>query len=115
MTLTGNMASYLWTFDVAGRGLQKIPVKTGERVEIAMRNVSPMSHPMHLHGHHFQVVAVGDKAFAGAIRDTVLVPPDTEVRIAFDADNAGKWAFHCHSLYHMNAGMMTTVEYDGVA
>ena len=115
ITLIGNMTGYLWGIDMNGATLNKLMVKTGERVEIAMRNNSPMAHPMHLHGHHFQVIQIGDRAIAGAIRDTVLVPPNSEVRVAFDADNAGKWAFHCHSLYHMNAGMMTTVEYEGVA
>jgi FtsP/CotA-like multicopper oxidase with cupredoxin domain len=46
------------------------------------------------------------------MRDTVLVPVNGRVAIAFDADNPGKWAFHCHNLYHMAAGMMTTLEYE---
>jgi FtsP/CotA-like multicopper oxidase with cupredoxin domain len=45
------------------------------------------------------------------MRDTVLVPPMANLRIAFDADNPGRWAFHCHNLYHMQAGMMTEVGY----
>jgi len=76
-----------------------------------MQNTTMMSHPMHLHGHFFQVVAVDGQRFPGAIRDTVLVPAMSSVTIAFDADNPGKWAFHCHNLYHMEAGMMTTVQY----
>jgi FtsP/CotA-like multicopper oxidase with cupredoxin domain len=66
---------------------------------------------MHLHGHHFQVVAINGRRFAGALRDTVLVPSGGSVTVAFDAANPGKWALHCHHLYHMAAGMMTTVEY----
>ena len=114
VALTGNMARYAWTLN--GRRYGKdtpLPVKAGERVEIAMRNETMMSHPMHLHGHVFQVVGIGARRIAGAMRDTVLVPPKTTVTVAFDADNPGHWAFHCHNLYHMAVGMMTTVRYEG--
>jgi FtsP/CotA-like multicopper oxidase with cupredoxin domain len=66
---------------------------------------------MHLHGHHFQVIGIGGTRLEGAVRDTVLVPASGRVTIAFDADNPGKWALHCHHLSHMAGGMMTTVEY----
>jgi FtsP/CotA-like multicopper oxidase with cupredoxin domain len=49
------------------------------------------------------------------VRDTVLVPAMGHVRIAFDADNPGRWAFHCHNLYHMMTGMMTEFRYQGIA
>ncbi|MGH6851834.1 MAG: multicopper oxidase domain-containing protein [Methylocella sp.] len=45
------------------------------------------------------------------MRDTVLVPPKTTVTVAFDADNPGWWAFHCHLLYHQHAGMFATLRY----
>ena len=89
-------------------------VATGERVEVTMTNKTMMSHPMHTHGHFFQVMALNDKRFAGAVRDVVLVPPMNAVTIAFDADNPGKWVFHCHNLYHMESGMMTTIQYQGI-
>jgi FtsP/CotA-like multicopper oxidase with cupredoxin domain len=73
-----------------------------------------MPHPMHLHGHAFQVVAINGAPLPGAVRDTVLVPPMGSVTIAFDADNPGRWAFHCHNLYHMMTGMMTEVRYPGI-
>jgi FtsP/CotA-like multicopper oxidase with cupredoxin domain len=72
-----------------------------------------MGHPIHLHGHHFQVVAIDGKRLSGAVRDTVWLPPMREVTVAFDAGNPGTWAFHCHHLYHMATGMMTVVEYVG--
>ena len=75
-------------------------------------NGSMMAHPMHLHGHHFQVVAINGNRFSGAVRDTVLVPPMQSVTIAVDAENPGKWAFHCHHLYHMVSGMMAFLEYE---
>jgi FtsP/CotA-like multicopper oxidase with cupredoxin domain len=109
------MSGYVWGLN--GATYPDVPplrVALGERVEIAMANKTMMSHPMHLHGHFFQVVAVDGKRFPGAVRDTVLVPPMTTVTIAFDADNPGRWVFHCHNLYHMESGMMTTVEYDAV-
>ena len=78
-----------------------------------MRNGTMMAHPMHLHGHSFQVTEINGRALAGAIRDTVLVPPRTTVKVIFDADNPGLWAYHCHNLYHMAAGMFTTLVYEG--
>lgn len=106
--LFGNMADYSW-----GMAGEPIKVRKGERVEVEMMNMSMMAHPMHLHGHHFQVTAIGGKAMSGAVRDTVLVPPMQTVRFAFDANNPAKdWAFHCHHLYHMATGMMTTIGYE---
>jgi FtsP/CotA-like multicopper oxidase with cupredoxin domain len=108
LDLTGDMMAYDWR--VAPD--RPLPARRGERVEIVMRNRSSMSHPMHLHGHHFQVVALDGTRFPGALRDTVLVPAGASVTIALDADNPGRWAFHCHNLYHMAAGLMTALEYE---
>ena len=107
MKLTGDMAAYRWGLETGA----PILVDVGDRVEVTMTNMSMMAHPMHLHGHHFQVVAINGQRFSGAVRDTVLVPPMRAVTIAVDADNAGQWAFHCHHLYHMATGMMTTFGY----
>jgi FtsP/CotA-like multicopper oxidase with cupredoxin domain len=113
--LTGSMGKYDWGFNGVSYGNDKpLMVATGERVEITMTNKTMMSHPMHTHGHFFQVVARNGKRFAGAVRDVVLVPPMNAVTIAFDADNPGKWVFHCHNLYHMESGMMTTIQYQGI-
>jgi FtsP/CotA-like multicopper oxidase with cupredoxin domain len=111
--LTGSMGAYDWGINGTAYGHEtRLTVGNGERVELVMTNRTTMSHPMHLHGHVFQVVAVNGKRFSGAMRDTVLVPPMASVTVAFDADNPGRWVFHCHNLYHMEAGMMTTVEYE---
>jgi len=96
------MATYRWSM----KGLEDMAAKPGERIEISMMNMSMMAHPMHLHGHHFQVAAVDGQRFSGALRDTVLVPPMKTVTIAFDAGTKGNWPFHCHHLYHMESGMM---------
>lgn len=110
--LTGSMAGFVWGMNGVAYGHDApLMVRAGERVEIVMTNRTAMSHPMHLHGHVFQVVAIGADRFAGARRDTVLVPKGQSVTIAFDADNPGIWAFHCHNLYHMQAGMMTSLRY----
>jgi len=76
-----------------------------------MRNKTMMTHPMHLHGHAFQVVGIDGQRFSGAVRDTVLVTPKRTVTIAFDADNPGWWFYHCHLLYHLEAGMATSLRY----
>lgn len=103
---------YVWLLNGAAYGDHApLVVREGERVEITFVGQTTMAHPMHLHGHHFQVVAINGERFAGAMRDTVLVPAQGSVTIAFDAGNPGTWALHCHHLYHMAAGMMTTVEY----
>ena len=107
LTLTGNMSGYDWRIE----GGDDLNVREGERVEVVMRNMSMMSHPMHLHGHHFQVVDIGGKALGGAVRDTVLVPPMGSVSVVFDANNPGRWPLHCHHLYHMASGMMSFVPY----
>ena len=112
MHLAGDMASYVWTINgQTWEQHQPLQVKAGQRVEVTFMNMSMMAHPMHLHGHHFQVVAIDGKPFAGAVRDTVWVPATRATTIAFDAVNPGTWAFHCHHLYHMARGMMTSVEY----
>lgn len=111
--LTGSMMTYRWGIQekAAMAHHAHLMVQEGERVEMTLINRTQMSHPMHLHGHHFQVVAVNGMRVKGAVRDTELVPVGGSVTIAFDADNPGKWMFHCHNLYHMLSGMMTQVRY----
>jgi len=111
--LTGNMAAYVWSLNnvVWTKDTPPLQVAKGERVAIVMTNKTMMPHPMHLHGHVFQVVQIDHQRLSGAMRDTVLVPPGSRVTVAFDADNPGLWAFHCHLLYHMEAGMFQTIRY----
>jgi FtsP/CotA-like multicopper oxidase with cupredoxin domain len=113
VNLTGNMNGYIWSINNIPwtKDVPPLPIAKGERVELVFQNQTPMPHPMHLHGHTFQVVEIDGKRFAGALRDTVLVPPRTRVAVAFDADNPGWWAIHCHLLYHLDAGMFTTLRY----
>src|ERR1700736_2514527 len=113
--LAGAMAPYAWSMNGEyWPNVTPLMIDTGQRVAIEMLNQSMMAHPMHLHGHAFQVVAIDGSPLAGAMRDTVLVPPMSSVTIAFDADNPGRWAFHCHILYHQVTGMMTELRYPGI-
>jgi FtsP/CotA-like multicopper oxidase with cupredoxin domain len=112
--LSGAMMPYSWLMDGRTWANHKpLAVSKGQRVEIELSNGSAMAHPIHLHGHHFQVTALNETSFSGPIRDTVLVPAKGSVKVAFDADNPGRWLFHCHNLYHMAVGMITEVRYDG--
>ena len=113
LNLTGNMASYSWSLNNVSwtKETPPLPIAKGERVELLFVNQTPMPHPMHLHGHDFQVVEINGERFSGAVRDTVLVPPGHRVVVAFDANNPGLWALHCHLLYHLDAGMFTTLSY----
>ena len=114
LVLTDGTSPYAWGLNGKVWGEhQPLEVKEGERVEVVFENPTNMSHPMHLHGHHFQVVSINGHRFSGAVRDTVLVPAKGRVAVVFDADNPGRWAFHCHNLYHMAAGMMTEARYVG--
>jgi FtsP/CotA-like multicopper oxidase with cupredoxin domain len=113
--LAGSMAPYAWSLNGEyWPNITPLMVAPGQRVAIEMVNHSMMAHPMHLHGHAFQVLALNGAPLAGALRDTVLVPPMSRVTVAFDADNPGRWAFHCHNLYHMMTGMMTEVRYPSI-
>jgi FtsP/CotA-like multicopper oxidase with cupredoxin domain len=113
LNLTGTMSGYSWSLnnDPWTKDVPPLAIAQGERVELIFVNRTPMPHPMHLHGHEFQVVEIDGKRFAGAVRDTVLVPPGRRVVVAFDANNPGLWALHCHLLYHLDAGMFTTLRY----
>jgi len=107
--LTGNMERFMWSFD--GEKMSDvhdpIPFIEGERVRINLINDSMMGHPIHIHGHFFELVTGhGDHA---PRKHTVIVQPGGKVTWDFTADAVGDWAFHCHLLYHMHAGMMRVV------
>jgi FtsP/CotA-like multicopper oxidase with cupredoxin domain len=116
ITLGGGMKPYAWSMNGEyWPQVTPLMLRKGQRVEIDLVNQSMMAHSMHLHGHVFQVIAIDARPIQGAVRDTVLVMPMGRVRLAFDADNPGRWAFHCHVLYHMVTGMMMEFRYEGIA
>lgn len=94
---------------------EPIKVKKGDKVKIRFKNISNADHPMHLHGHFFQVLSKNGKPLTGSpiIKDTINVRPGGEYEIAFVADNPGDWLLHCHDLHHASGGMVTLVKYDG--
>ena len=116
LMLTGGEKNYLWGLNGEANPSQPLfTMRQGERIAVMMHNMTGMAHPMHLHGHYFKVMALGNTVIDGALRDVVLVPPMETVTIVFDADNPGSWPFHCHHAYHMHSGMMGSVGYTSAA
>ncbi|WP_282155996.1 multicopper oxidase family protein [Cytobacillus gottheilii] len=95
---------------------ENINVQKGDLVKVKLVNNSMMDdHPMHLHGHFFQVLSKNGKPLEGSpiLKDTINLKPGDEYVVAFKADNPGNWLFHCHDLHHATAGMVNMVKYDG--
>jgi CopA family copper-resistance protein len=107
--LTGNMERYMWSIDgqTLSQARTPIPLRTGERVRMTLINDTMMNHPIHLHGHFFELVTGhGDHS---PRKHTVNVPPGGKV--SFDVTGIyGDWAFHCHMFLHMHAGMIRVVQ-----
>lgn len=109
--LTGNMERFMWSFD--GKKFSAVsdnPIRFAynERVRVKLINDSMMAHPIHLHGHFFEIVNGQDMAHQPR-KHTVNVQPGSSVTFDLTADEPGDWAFHCHLLYHMHAGMFQIV------
>ncbi|MBN8278998.1 MAG: copper resistance system multicopper oxidase [Gammaproteobacteria bacterium] len=107
--LTGNMERFMWSFDGVKMSDTHVsfPFVEGERVRVNLINDSMMGHPIHLHGHFFELVT-GHGDYSPR-KHTVIVQPGGKVTFDLTADAVGDWAFHCHLLYHMHAGMMRVV------
>ncbi|MFN3727440.1 MAG: copper resistance system multicopper oxidase [Allosphingosinicella sp.] len=107
--LTGNMERFMWSMD--GERLSENPepyrFARNERVRLRLINDTMMTHPMHLHGHFFEIV--NGHGANQPFKHTVKVMPGGFVDLDLTADAPGDWAFHCHLLYHMHAGMMRVV------
>jgi len=108
--LTGSMGKYNWAingkaFDMNNPDAAPVVIEEGQRVRLDFVNTTAMWHPMHLHGHTYQL---GD---SGPRKDTAIVLPKRTVSVFFDADNPGQWMLHCHNAYHGEAGMMANVAY----
>ena len=82
---------------------EPIPMRSGERVRVTLINDTMMAHPIHLHGHFFELVHGPDGHKPR--KHTVTVQPGGKVTFDLTADAVGDWAMHCHMLYHMHAGM----------
>ncbi|MFE9882886.1 multicopper oxidase family protein [Streptomyces sp. NPDC005784] len=108
--LTGGMMTYNWAingkrFDMNNPTANPITVEQGQRVRLDFVNTTTMWHPMHLHGHTYQLGGSGPR------KDTAIVLPKETVSVFFDADNPGQWMLHCHNAYHGEAGMMALLAY----
>ena len=108
--LTGNMERFMWGFD--GRKFSELvePIRfeRNERVRVTLVNDTMMAHPIHLHGHFFELVTGGPDGHQ-PLKHTVNVAPGGKLSFDLTADNPGDWAFHCHLLMHMHAGMFNVV------
>ncbi len=108
--LTGNMDRYMWSFD--GKKFSEvkgpIPFSLGERLRLILVNDTMMEHPIHLHG-MFMELENGHGAHIPR-KHTVNVKPGERLSVLINADAPGRWAFHCHLLYHMEMGMFRVVE-----
>ena len=107
--LTANMERYMWSFDGVkfSEGAEPLAFRHNERVRVNLINDTMMPHPIHIHGHFFEVV-MGEKGNR-PVKHTVNVLPGAKVAFDLTADALGDWAFHCHMLLHMHAGMFRVV------
>ena len=110
LLLGGDMATYRWTINgTTYDRSEPLSVGAGETVRLRFVNQSTMFHPMHVHGHTFQIR--GRSGADGPRKDTVIVRPDETIVADLVADNPGQWLTHCHNVYHAEAGMMTRLSY----
>ena len=106
--LTGNMDRYIWGFNgVSYRDAAPIEIKYGETVRFVLINDTMMNHPIHLHGMWSELE--NDQGEYLARKHTLSVAPGHAVSCRVSANAIGRWAYHCHLLYHMNAGMFREV------
>ena len=107
--LTSNMERYMWSFDGVkfSEVTEPIIFHEGERLRVTLINNTMMPHPIHLHGMFFELVNGGGDHKPR--KHTVIVKPGEKLSFNVSADHVGDWAFHCHLLYHMHAGMMQVV------
>jgi FtsP/CotA-like multicopper oxidase with cupredoxin domain len=106
--LTGNMERFIWGFDgYKFSRAEPIHLKLGERVRFVLINDTMMEHPIHLHGLWSELE--NGSGELSPYKHTVIVKPAERVSYLVSADTPGRWAFHCHLLYHMAAGMFRTL------
>ena len=108
LRLTGNMERYLWSFDgTRFSNAEPLRLKHGERVRITLVNDTMMTHPIHLHGMWSELE--NEHGDFQVRKHTVVVQPAQQLSYRVNADALGRWAYHCHLLYHMEAGMFREV------
>jgi len=106
--LTGNMERFIWSFDgVKFSDAKPVHFNSGERLRIVLVNDTMMNHPIHLHGMWSELE--NPHGQFQVRKHTINVQPAQRITYAVSADNPGRWAYHCHLLYHMEAGMFREV------
>jgi CopA family copper-resistance protein len=107
--LTGNMERYMWSFDGKQHHEVDAPIELrhGERLRLTMVNDTMMEHPIHLHGMWLELENGQGEHIPR--KHTLAIKPAERVSVLIDADAPGRWAFHCHLLYHMHMGMFRVV------
>jgi multicopper oxidase len=109
LRLSSSMMQYVWTIN--GRtydDAEPLTIRQGQAGRFRIANLTMMPHPLHLHGHTFQIGPAGG---SGPRKDTILIPAMSAIEVDMTADNPGTWMIHCHNAYHMEAGMMTRLDY----
>jgi FtsP/CotA-like multicopper oxidase with cupredoxin domain len=110
VVLGGNMMQYNWMINgQPWSTTNPLQVRQGQRPTLSFDNTTMMYHPIHLHGHTFQLLKADGTP--GARKDTVIVLPNQKLLAVLVADNPGTWVMHCHNNYHQVAGMQTRLDY----
>lgn len=109
VVLGGGTDRYRWTINgKVGDDAGPLDVRQGEKVRLVFDNRTAMFHPMHLHGHTFQLV---EPTAGGPRKDSLIVLPRQRLAVDLVADNPGQWVLHCHNVYHQEGGMETLMSY----
>jgi len=85
-------------------------LELGKTYIFELQNLTPHSHPIHIHGHFFHVLESNKKVIKPHQADTVMITPKERVKVALVADNPGRWMYHCHIIEHMKTGMMGWID-----
>ena len=110
--LGGGMHSSRWSINgFIYPQAENLVVNPDDIVRLRYENHSPMPHPMHLHGHFFRIVNRRLPKEKWVLKDTLIIDHMQGIEVEFVANNPGNWLHHCHNLYHMEAGMANTVNY----
>jgi multicopper oxidase len=103
--LSGGNGKYIWQINnQVYSQANRVAIQKDRLIHFQFENPSMMPHPMHLHGHFFQIE---NGTGRGPMKDTVIIDPMQKMTISWVSDNPGLWAFHCHNAYHQGTGMMS--------
>lgn len=114
ININGNLLSYIWTMNrEVWPNVKPLQTQLDDRVELVLNNKSGLPIPLHLHGHVFQITEIDGKKLRGSIRDTLLLLPNSTVKVQFDADNPGAWLLRGLVPFQAYGGLGTLINYEG--